>query len=59
MTDGSYIPLVNSNSHPTTTWSDILPTGAEYSQDYSISVSACPDKSATDMLYTLFVNIVD
>lgn len=59
MTDGSYIPLVNSNSHPTTTWSDILPTGAEYSQEYSISVSSCPDKTTTDTPYTLFVNVVE
>jgi hypothetical protein len=59
MTDGSYIPLVNSASHPTTTWSDILPTGTEYAQDYSISVSSCPETPATDTLYTLFVSIVD
>lgn len=59
LTDGSYIPLVNSNSHPTTTWSDVLPTGTEYSQDYSISVSSCPDKPATDIPYTLFVNVVE
>jgi hypothetical protein len=59
MTDGSHVPLVISTGQPTTTWSAILPTGPEYSQDYSISVSLCPDAPAMDTLYTLFVDIAD
>lgn len=57
MTDGSYIPLVNAASHPTTTWSDLLPTGAEYSQEYSISVSRCPETPVENIFYTLFVQV--
>jgi hypothetical protein len=59
MTDGSYVPLLNSNSQPTTAWSGTLPTGAGYSQDYSISVSLCPDAPAADTPYTLFIDVVN
>jgi hypothetical protein len=57
MTDGSYIPLVNAGSHPTTTWNTILPTGPEYSQEYSIAVSRCPETPVENIFYTLFVQI--
>ena len=59
MTDGSYVPLLNSNSQPATAWSGTLPTGAGYSQDYSISVSLCPDAPAADTPYTLFIDVVN
>ena len=59
LTDGSYVPLVNSNSHPTTTWRAVLPTGAEYSQDYSIFVSLCPNAPVADTSYTLFIEVTN
>jgi hypothetical protein len=59
MTDGSLIPLLNTMSQPTTSWSTILPTGSEFAQDYSILVSQCPGSPATDTLYTLFVDVVN
>jgi hypothetical protein len=59
MTDGSGIPLVNAASHPMTSYSMVLPAEAGYSQDYSISVSLCPNAPATDSLYTLLVNVVN
>jgi hypothetical protein len=59
MLDGSGIPLVNAASHPTTSWSTTFPTGTEYSQDYSISVSLCPDAPAMDSFYTLSIEVVN
>jgi hypothetical protein len=59
MTDGTYVPLVNAASHPTTTWSAMLPSGPDYSQDYSISVSRCPETPVANTYYTLFVNITN
>ena len=59
MTDGSGIPLVNAASHPMTSFSTVLPTEAGYSQDYSISVSLCPNAPAMDSLYTLLISAVN
>ncbi len=56
MTDGSYIPLLRLMEQ-STTWGATLPTGTEYSQDYSISVSFCNDMHQGDTLYTLFVRL--
>jgi hypothetical protein len=59
MTNGGYQPLVRSVSQSLTSWSAVLPTGPEYSQDYSILVVLCPDASVMDSLYTLFISIVN
>jgi hypothetical protein len=59
MVDGSGVPLLNAASHPMTSFSTVLPTEAGYSQDYSISVSRCPNTPETDSLYTLSINVVN
>jgi hypothetical protein len=59
MANGSYDPLVRSMSQSITSWSTVLPTGAEYSQDYSILVTSCPEAPAIDSLYSLFVEITN